>query len=86
MSVQNGLFTSEAVSSGHPDKLCDRISDAVLDAFLLRDPNARVACETFAAHGKVIVAGEFRTADPDHFNEVRDEALGLVRHTLREHV
>jgi S-adenosylmethionine synthetase len=83
MSFHNGLFTSEAVSSGHPDKLCDRISDAIVDAFIARDPNARVACETFAAHGKVIVAGEFKTTDPDHFNEVRDEALGVVRQTLR---
>ena len=42
------LFTSESVSEGHPDKVCDRISDAVLDAFLTEEPNARVACETFA--------------------------------------
>ena len=56
MSVHNGLFTSEAVSAGHPDKLCDRISDAVLDAFLGRDPDARVACEAFAANNKIIRA------------------------------
>ena len=83
MSLRHGLFTSEAVSAGHPDKLCDRISDAVLDEFLRRDPNARVACETFAAHGKVIVAGEFRTADPIHFEEVRDASVGTVRRVLR---
>ncbi|MFQ5538645.1 MAG: methionine adenosyltransferase [Gemmatimonadota bacterium] len=83
MFFHNGLFTSEAVSMGHPDKLCDRISDAVLDAFLSRDPDARVACETFAARGKVVVAGEFRTTGPQHFSEVRDEAVDLVRQTLR---
>ena len=83
MTIHNGLFTSEAVSAGHPDKLCDRISDAVLDAFLQRDPHARVACETFAADGKIIVAGEFRTRDPRHFDEVRDASVGLVRQTLR---
>ncbi len=82
MSFYDGLFTSEAVSSGHPDKLCDRVSDAILDAYLERDPTSRVACETFAAHGKIVVAGEFRTADPEHFNEVRDEAIGIVRRTL----
>jgi S-adenosylmethionine synthetase len=82
MSCYDGLFTSEAVSSGHPDKLCDRISDAILDAYLERDPMSRVACEAFAAHGKIVVAGEFRTADPEHFNAVRDEAVGIVRRTL----
>lgn len=45
MDITDGLFTSEAVSPGHPDKLCDRISDAILDALLALDPQARVACE-----------------------------------------
>jgi S-adenosylmethionine synthetase len=83
MSVHNGLFTSESVSAGHPDKLCDRISDAILDAFIALDPNARVACETFAADDKIIVAGEFRTNDPGHFATVRDRAADIVRQTLR---
>jgi len=78
------LLTSESVSAGHPDKICDRISDAILDAFLTRDPRARVACETFVADQRVIVAGEFRTADPAYFTEVRDQAEALVRRTLRE--
>jgi S-adenosylmethionine synthetase len=56
------LFTSESVSEGHPDKVCDRISDAVLDAFLAEDPEARVACETFATTDRVIVGGEVRGA------------------------
>ena len=54
------FFTSESVSEGHPDKVCDRISDAVLDAFLTEDPEARVACETFATTDRVVVGGEVR--------------------------
>jgi len=54
------LFTSESVSEGHPDKVCDRISDAVLDAFLTEDPFSRVACETFATTDRVIIGGEVR--------------------------
>ncbi|PRX38392.1 methionine adenosyltransferase [Meinhardsimonia xiamenensis] len=60
MSRKNYLFTSESVSEGHPDKVCDRISDAVLDAFLAADPNARVACETFATTDRVVIGGEVR--------------------------
>ena len=55
------LFTSEAVTEGHPDKLCDRISDAVLDAMFRKDPASRVACETFATTGLVVVGGEIST-------------------------
>ena len=55
------LFTSEAVTEGHPDKLCDRISDAVLDAALMEDPASRVACEAFATTGMVVVGGEITT-------------------------
>ncbi|MFN6951479.1 MAG: methionine adenosyltransferase [Albidovulum sp.] len=60
MSRQNYVFTSESVSEGHPDKVCDRISDAVLDAFLSEDPHSRVACETFATTDRVVVGGEVR--------------------------
>ncbi len=60
MSRQNYIFTSESVSEGHPDKVCDRISDAVLDAFLTADPHSRVACETFATTDRVVVGGEVR--------------------------
>ncbi len=56
------LFTSESVTEGHPDKVCDQISDAVLDAILESDPEARVACETFAATGMIVVAGEITTS------------------------
>jgi len=55
------LFTSESVSEGHPDKLCDQVSDAVLDAMLKDDPNSRVACECYAATGMVVVGGEITT-------------------------
>ncbi len=58
MTRKNYVFTSESVSEGHPDKVCDRISDAVLDAFLSEEPNARVACETFATTNTVVVGGE----------------------------
>jgi S-adenosylmethionine synthetase len=83
MSLTNGLFTSEAVSEGHPDKLCDRISDAILDEFLRRDPCARVACETFAMDGKIIVAGEFRTRRAEDFEVIRRAAPVIVCEALR---
>lgn len=54
------LFTSESVSEGHPDKVCDRVSDAVVDAFLAADPHARVACETMVTTNQVVLAGEVR--------------------------
>lgn len=60
MARKDYLFTSESVSEGHPDKVCDRISDAVLDAFLAEDPFARVACETLATTNRVVIAGEVR--------------------------
>src|SRR5487761_156140 len=56
------FFTSESVTEGHPDKLCDQISDAVLDAILVQDPMARVACETATTTGLVLVAGEITTS------------------------
>jgi len=58
------LFTSESVSEGHPDKVCDRISDAVVDAFLTADPNARVACETLTTTNRIVLAGEVRGPEP----------------------
>ena len=60
MTRKSHVFTSVSVSEGHPDKLCDRISDAVLDAFLAEDPYARVACETFATTNRVVIGGEVR--------------------------
>ena len=72
------LFTSESVTEGHPDKLCDQISDAVLDAFLAQDPLARVACEVCTTTGLVVVMGEITTGD-DYVDIPK-----LVRHTIRD--
>src|ERR1039458_7125458 len=83
MTIRNGLFSSESVSEGHPDKLADRISDRILDAFLGLDPKARVACETMLADQFVVVAGEFKTANEDDFAAVRAEAEKLTRDVLR---
>ncbi len=74
----NYLFTSESVSEGHPDKVCDRISDAVLDAFLTEDPEARVACETFATTDRVVVGGEVRGA-PGILSKVEQIVRDCVR-------
>lgn len=78
MSLQKGrrLFTSESVTEGHPDKICDQISDAVLDAILAKDPNARVACETSVTTGLVLVAGEITT---NTYVDIQK----LVRETIR---
>jgi S-adenosylmethionine synthetase len=66
------LFTSESVSEGHPDKMCDQISDAILDAILAKDKYARVACETLTKTGMVVLAGEITTtAEIDYENIVR---------------
>ncbi|NCB62525.1 MAG: methionine adenosyltransferase, partial [Clostridia bacterium] len=59
--MTNRVFTSESVTEGHPDKVCDQISDAVLDDIMAHDPNAHVACETFCSTGMVTVMGEITT-------------------------
>ena len=59
--MKNRVFTSESVTEGHPDKICDQISDAVLDAIMAQDPAGRVACETTATTGMVMVMGEITT-------------------------
>ena len=59
--MQKRIFTSESVTEGHPDKVCDQISDGVLDAILAQDPKARVACECCATTGMVMVMGEIST-------------------------
>jgi S-adenosylmethionine synthetase len=71
------LFTSESVTEGHPDKICDQISDAVLDAIFAQDPNARVACETSVTTGLVLVAGEITTS-------TYVDIPKIVRETIRE--
>jgi S-adenosylmethionine synthetase len=72
------MFTSESVTEGHPDKMCDQISDAVLDAILEQDPESRVACESLATTGVVVVAGEISTnAHVDYPRVVRDTVCGI---------
>jgi S-adenosylmethionine synthetase len=78
MNRQNYIFTSESVSEGHPDKVCDRISDAVLDAFLTEEPEARVACETFATTDRVVIGGEVR-GPGSVIRQVEDIARQCVR-------
>ncbi|CAM8880835.1 unnamed protein product [Rhodiola kirilowii] len=71
--METFLFTSESVNEGHPDKLCDQISDAVLDAYLEQDPDSKVACETCTKTNMVMVFGEITTnADVDYEKIVRD--------------
>ena len=68
--IENTLFTSESVSEGHPDKMADQISDAILDAAIAEDPNARVACETLVKTGMVVLAGEITTSANINFDQV----------------
>ena len=79
----NHLFTSESVSMGHPDKISDQVSDAVLDSLIAVDPNARVACETLCTTGLVVVAGEV-TVHNDEGIKTLDEVEDTVRQTIRE--
>ncbi len=79
MSQKSKLFTSESVSEGHPDKVADRISDEILDAFLSRDPEARVAVETLTTTNKVVLAGEVRSRDPLTPAEMEELARKAVR-------
>ena len=79
MSRPNFTFTSESVSEGHPDKVCDRISDAVLDAFISQEPEARVACETFATTNRVIIGGEVGLSDKN----ILKDYMGRIDHIAR---
>jgi len=74
------LFTSESVSEGHPDKVCDRISDAVVDTFLAADPHARVACETLCTTNQVVLAGEVRGPD----SVTKEKLEEVARHAIRD--
>ncbi len=77
MSLKNTfLFTSESVSEGHPDKICDQVSDAVLDAMLKDDPMSRVACECFAATGMIVVGGEITT---NTYIDLPEIVRGVIR-------
>jgi len=79
MTKKSYLFTSESVSEGHPDKVCDRISDMVVDTYLSKEPLSRVACETLTTTNKVVLAGETRGP------EIKKEALiQKVRHCIKD--
>ena len=76
--MENRLFTSESVTEGHPDKIADQISDAILDSLLAQDPKSRVAVETLITTGQVHVAGEVTTDGyADVMNIVRDTVLRI---------
>jgi S-adenosylmethionine synthetase len=83
-SRQNYLFTSESVSEGHPDKVCDRISDAVLDALIAQEPEARVACETFATTDRVVIGGEIGLADKSNLARQMEGIEQVARDCIRD--
>jgi S-adenosylmethionine synthetase len=78
---KNFIFSSESVGEGHPDKVCDTISDAVLDACLAQDPRSRVACETYAKSNLVVVGGEITTKAKLDFNQITREAIREIGYT-----
>ncbi|NYZ61133.1 methionine adenosyltransferase [Candidatus Micrarchaeota archaeon] len=86
MSSKNYLFTSESVTEGHPDKLCDQVSDAILDELLKQDPKSRVAVETAATAGLVIVMGEITTAGYVEFQKVVRDVIKDVGYTKPEYL
>ena len=84
MPAKDFLFTSESVSEGHPDKMCDQISDAILDALIAKDPDSRVACETLAKTGMVVVAGEITTRATINYADVVREVVQDIGYTSSE--
>ena len=84
MSRKSYIFTSESVSEGHPDKVCDRISDAVLDAFIALEPEARVACETFATTNRVVVGGEVGLSDKKSLSKQMGKIDDIVRACIKD--
>ncbi len=84
LSRSNFTFTSESVSEGHPDKVCDRISDAVLDAFISEEPEARVACETFATTNRVVIGGEVGLSDKNILKEYMNRIDDIARACIKD--
>ena len=84
MTNRNHIFTSESVSEGHPDKVCDRISAAVLDAFLKQEPEARVACETFATTNRVVIGGEVGLSDKARLSEFMSRVDQIARECVKD--
>ena len=81
MATNDYLFTSESVSEGHPDKMCDQISDAILDAHLREDPESRVACEALAKTGMIVIAGEITSQARISYNEIAREVVRDIGYT-----
>ena len=84
MTSSTYVFTSESVSEGHPDKVCDRISDAVLDAFLAEEPEARVACETFATTNRVVIGGEVGLSDKEKLSSYMGRIDEIARACIKD--
>ena len=84
MTRTNYTFTSESVSEGHPDKVCDRISDAVLDAFIAEEPEARVACETFATTNRVVIGGEVGLSNKDTLDDFMGHIDQIARACIKD--
>jgi len=84
MTRSTYVFTSESVSEGHPDKVCDRISDAVLDAFLAEEPEARVACETFATTNRVVIGGEVGLSDKEKLSSLMGRIDEIARACIKD--
>ncbi|WCL48559.1 methionine adenosyltransferase [Leptospira sp. GIMC2001] len=78
MSLNNYIFTSESVSEGHPDKICDQISDAILDAYLAQDPKSRVACETLVTTNLVVIAGEITSKGKVDTSEIARDVIRKI--------
>ncbi|MBT4871476.1 MAG: methionine adenosyltransferase [Marinovum sp.] len=84
MTRDTFVFTSESVSEGHPDKVCDRISDAVLDAFIAEEPEARVACETFATTNRVVIGGEVGLSDKATLSKFMGRIDSIARTCIKD--
>ena len=83
MNKQKILFTSESVSEGHPDKLCDQISDAILDACLAQDPKSRVACECFTTTNLLVIGGEITTNAVVDYEKIAREVILRIKEHIR---
>ncbi|OGP54988.1 MAG: methionine adenosyltransferase [Deltaproteobacteria bacterium RIFCSPLOWO2_02_56_12] len=81
MAAKDFLFTSESVSEGHPDKMCDQISDAILDAHLSGDPDSRVACEALTKTGMIVIAGEITSKTKVSYNEIARDVVRDIGYT-----
>ena len=84
MNKKSYLFTSESVSEGHPDKVCDRISDAILDEILLQDSESRVACETMITQGQTIISGEITTNANIKYDSIVKKTIRDIGYSIEE--